>query len=115
MALIPCPDCNRQISESAISCPHCGLPRPLYELRARERRAEEAAAERERRAGIRRLFIAGGLAGLASIALLAWALFWPQGAGSLGRRALIVLLAGSVGFVAYRILAFAWRDHHGAK
>ena len=26
MALISCPDCNRQVSDSAPSCPHCGRP-----------------------------------------------------------------------------------------
>lgn len=26
MALIPCPACNKQISEAAISCPKCGHP-----------------------------------------------------------------------------------------
>ena len=26
MALINCPECNRQISDKAITCPHCGFP-----------------------------------------------------------------------------------------
>ena len=26
MALINCPECNREISDMAESCPHCGLP-----------------------------------------------------------------------------------------
>jgi hypothetical protein len=26
MALIPCPDCGREISTQAPSCPHCGRP-----------------------------------------------------------------------------------------
>ena len=26
MALITCPDCNKEISSSADSCPHCGRP-----------------------------------------------------------------------------------------
>lgn len=24
MALISCPECNKQISDKAVSCPHCG-------------------------------------------------------------------------------------------
>ena len=28
MALIPCPECNRRISDKAAACPHCGLPSP---------------------------------------------------------------------------------------
>lgn len=26
MALISCPECNKQISDKAVSCPHCGYP-----------------------------------------------------------------------------------------
>jgi membrane protein YdbS with pleckstrin-like domain len=26
MALIPCPECSRQISTAAVACPHCGFP-----------------------------------------------------------------------------------------
>jgi TM2 domain-containing membrane protein YozV len=26
MALIPCPECGKDISENALSCPSCGLP-----------------------------------------------------------------------------------------
>jgi ribosomal protein L7/L12 len=26
MALINCPECNREISDKAVSCPHCGCP-----------------------------------------------------------------------------------------
>lgn len=28
MALIPCPECGKEISTSATTCPHCGLPNP---------------------------------------------------------------------------------------
>ncbi len=30
MALIKCPECGKQISDQADSCPHCGLPSRLY-------------------------------------------------------------------------------------
>ncbi|MFK7984963.1 MAG: PH domain-containing protein [Sandaracinaceae bacterium] len=26
MALIPCPECTKQVSSRALSCPHCGFP-----------------------------------------------------------------------------------------
>ncbi len=29
MALINCPECNKQISNKAVSCPHCGFPMRL--------------------------------------------------------------------------------------
>lgn len=28
MALIICPECRREVSDKALSCPHCGLPVP---------------------------------------------------------------------------------------
>lgn len=31
MSLITCPECNQQISDHAISCPHCGYPLPIAE------------------------------------------------------------------------------------
>ncbi len=38
MALIKCPECNREISDQAISCPNCGMPikRPSLESVKRE-------------------------------------------------------------------------------
>lgn len=41
MSLIQCPECAREISDSAVSCPHCGFP-----LRTPPR--EDAPAERQR-------------------------------------------------------------------
>jgi predicted amidophosphoribosyltransferase len=26
MALIYCPECNKEVSDKALSCPHCGMP-----------------------------------------------------------------------------------------
>ncbi len=51
MPLMRCPECHKEISDQAISCPNCGLPRPQYELMTRERRAaEEEAAKRHQEA-----------------------------------------------------------------
>ena len=34
MALIKCPECEKQVSDAAISCPHCGFPiRKLHETK----------------------------------------------------------------------------------
>ena len=30
MALIVCPECGKQVSDQAESCPHCGYPVPKY-------------------------------------------------------------------------------------
>lgn len=32
MALLPCPECGRQVSTEAVSCPHCGRPSPAGSL-----------------------------------------------------------------------------------
>jgi hypothetical protein len=52
MALIECPDCDKQISESAIGCPHCGLML-TREIIASQKEAkakrEQGAAEIARR------------------------------------------------------------------
>ncbi|GAB2466443.1 hypothetical protein GCM10027082_17530 [Comamonas humi] len=39
MALIPCPECGRQVSTQAGSCPHCGYP-----LQPQQRHAPEQGA-----------------------------------------------------------------------
>lgn len=39
MALISCPECEEQISDKALACPHCGYP-----LRERRRRRSAQAA-----------------------------------------------------------------------
>lgn len=31
MALIKCPECGKEISDKAISCPHCGCPRTEWD------------------------------------------------------------------------------------
>jgi hypothetical protein len=49
MSLIPCPDCKQQVSDQAVSCPHCGRPtrdndpeQDLIEVRANMQRGLEA-------------------------------------------------------------------------
>jgi hypothetical protein len=44
--LISCPECNKQISDMAQSCPGCGMPAP-----SRKGSFDEAAAAWERRRG----------------------------------------------------------------
>jgi len=40
MALFPCPDCQREMSDLAPSCPHCGRPRvPVSGARAQQARS----------------------------------------------------------------------------
>lgn len=51
MALIPCPDCNAQISETAEHCPRCGFKltqEVVKSIQERERQKQEAEVERAR-------------------------------------------------------------------
>ena len=40
MALINCPECGKEISDKAISCPNCGVP-PSKEISQLEKKNEE--------------------------------------------------------------------------
>ncbi len=56
MALLPCPECGREISDRAPTCPNCGLPQP-FGAAAIEPRSDETpleAAIRTKRARPRR-------------------------------------------------------------
>ena len=71
MALIACPDCGKQVSDLARSCPSCGCP--VAARVAQMRREEEeriAAAEKERQENRRvQLYI---VLGFAAFLLIAW-------------------------------------------
>ena len=50
MALIACPECHQQISDAALSCPHCGYPlmaAPQAPAGSTQARPESAQASRE--------------------------------------------------------------------
>ena len=44
MALIVCPECGKQVSDQAETCPNCGYPIPKY-IAEQKRQAELAAEE----------------------------------------------------------------------
>ena len=43
MALIKCPECELQVSDKALSCPHCGYPMK----KKAKRKAEESQKRKE--------------------------------------------------------------------
>lgn len=43
MALIPCPECNKEVSTSASSCPHCGYPISHFDKAIRQTPKDEIA------------------------------------------------------------------------
>lgn len=105
MPLMNCPDCGKEISDAAISCPHCGLPRPYYELQNRARRQQEAEALQDHHATTRNLYVAAAVLGLGALGLLIAVVVSPWTRLALaikGKEALLALLLGAVAFLLFR-------------
>jgi len=57
MAIVTCPDCKRELSDSAISCPNCGYPyEKNYELYLRARQLMKDAQSAEAMLGVAEMF-----------------------------------------------------------
>lgn len=109
MALMICPDCGKEISDAAISCPNCGLPRPSYERQSRERRQAESAAHEEHLQGIRNLYIAAAVLGLGATGLLAALLFSPWSRATLAAKGWEFLVAAALAGIGYLLFQQARR------
>ena len=107
MPLMRCPDCHKEISDSAISCPNCGLPRPQYELMARERRAAEEAVAEERRKTIQYVYVGAGACALVALTLLAVMILTTWSRAGLGTKAKELLVAVAFGGIAYALYRHA--------
>ena len=107
MPLMRCPDCHKEISDAAISCPNCGLPRPLYEFQNRERRATESLAEADRRRNVRLLYAFAGLAALIGAIILVRAALSPWTSAGLVAKGQMFLGGGAGCAVAYGLFRFA--------
>ena len=53
MALITCPDCNKQVSEQASSCIHCGRPLKLDLVNSPSAGSAEATKQGQQRSKLR--------------------------------------------------------------
>lgn len=109
MPLMICPDCGKEISESAISCPNCGLPRPMYERQSRERRYAEAAAQEEHRQMVRNLYIAAGVFGVGALGLLVTIIASPWSRAALAAKGWELLIAAALGAIGYLLFKHARR------
>ena len=103
MPLMRCPDCHKEISESAISCPNCGLPRPQYELMSRERKAAEDAAAEARRKTIQYVYIGAAACALVALTLVAVMVLTGWSRAELGTKVKELLVGGVFGGVAYAL------------
>ena len=101
MPLMNCPDCGKEISDAAISCPNCGLPRPMYERQNRDRRHAEDVARAERVRLIRWLFSLTAFFALVALAFLAKGIFSPWASATLGFKGKLVVAGLFSAGVAY--------------
>jgi hypothetical protein len=115
MPLIHCPDCNKEISESAISCPHCGLPRPIYELQNRARRQQDAEALEEEKAKVRWMWGGAFAAFLIGAGFLIGALTSDWSFAALGKKAMWIGIAVIFEFAAYWLWMTASGIQRGMK
>ena len=42
MALVKCPECGKEISDSALACPHCGCPSDIIKEKIELKKIEDA-------------------------------------------------------------------------
>ena len=105
--MIRCPDCHKEISESAISCPNCGLPRPLYELQNRERRAAESLAAADRRRNMQLFYAASAFIGFIGVGIIVRTILTPW-TGVMLTHKLMNFLGGGLGCaIAYGCFRYA--------
>jgi len=114
MPLIHCPDCNKEISESAIACPHCGLPRPQYERMSRDRRQAEDDAAAARKERLRNCYIAATVLFVAAATLVLVILMGGWTREALPLKGKLFLWAALAGGAGYGVLRYAQRLKAGA-
>lgn len=115
MPLIHCPDCNKEISDSAISCPHCGLPRPFYELQNRARKQQDAEALEEEKAKVRWMWGGAFAACLIGAGFLIAALTTDWSVASLLKTATWIVIAIIFEYTAYWLWMTASGIQRGMK
>ena len=117
MALIKCPECGREISDQAVSCPHCGFPLSKIKESEEERKKEEfqVIATRSNQRGIHiTLFILAGLALGTSIIFFTFALVFLYSEDVLPIRIFLFVTSGILLFASLfiSIQLSIWRSNN---
>ena len=101
MALIECPDCHQQISNSAPACPHCG--RPIREARADRELLSDKGQETDVRRGTQRSKMRYELGGAVAFGGIILGIFVGFAASSLTIGFVLVVAAIVLGlFVQFK-------------
>ena len=103
MPLMRCPECHKEISDQAISCPNCGLPRPQYELMTRERRAAEEEAAKRHQEAVRYVYIGAAACALVALTLFAVMILTTWTRAELGTKVKELVVGAAFGGVAYAL------------
>ena len=102
MALIPCPECKREVSTLAVSCPHCGTPVVNFRLVSPDKETVVTTQLTNKRYKLQRLVAL-------ALAVIGWVIiiFGPPGSGVAG----LILLIVSIGWGIVVSILNWW--HHG--
>ena len=102
MALIPCPECKREVSTLAASCPHCGAPVVNFRLVSPGKETVVTTLLTSKRYKLQRLVAL-------ALAVIGWVIiiFGPPGSGVAG----LILLIVSIGWSIVVCILIWW--HHG--
>ena len=87
MALLTCPDCQREVSDKAVACPQCGHPFRAVPGQTARRPMHTKAASAAAKAVAFLMIVAGMLMAMAGVA------------STVG---VVMMVAGFVGFIAAR-------------
>jgi len=105
MALINCPECKREISSMAISCPHCGIP--MSSVQDTKTTGESITTIQETSKRLKKQIIYSIIAILISIPLFIVAV--SDNNRSLGLISILLFFIGAIWYIVVKTMVW-W--HH---
>lgn len=78
MALVNCPECQREVSDQAAACPHCGHPMAGHQTNQTQKDPAKPKVNSRFKTGS----IVGLIGGLGMVAVYAWGAFFGRSADS---------------------------------